>query len=176
MIAVIIATCVLPHIQAVAKLSMISEVKQSPHDKMSTLIDISWVLANTASLFLFTLDVILMCWIKFTYFSKWAPVAATVIMGPVLVMILLFGVIFYRKIVKHQYVISNLKYLELEKLKEDIERQSEIFQFSRTQSLRSEGGLHFHSSPGFSDRSSITSSNNSNKSVAAKSVHTVYTV
>jgi hypothetical protein len=183
MIAVIIATCILPHIQAVAKMALISEVNRSPHENMSVLIDISWVLANTASLFFFTLDIILLCWIKFTYFSRAAPIAATAIMGPVLLIILLFGIIFYRKIIKHQYIISNLKYQELEKLKEDIERQSEIFQLSRSHSLRSSpAGTGFTFSPGGSNRSSISSSHswsqksgnkNASKNASAASVYTV---
>jgi hypothetical protein len=64
LMAVMISTCILPHVEAVAKMSQISEVSLSPHENMVNLIDISWVMANTASLFFFTLDVILMCWIK----------------------------------------------------------------------------------------------------------------
>lgn len=55
MMAVMISTCILPHIQAVAKMSNVSLVGQSPHERMTFLVDLSWVLANTASLFFFTL-------------------------------------------------------------------------------------------------------------------------
>jgi len=77
MIAIIISTCILPHLEAVAKTATISDANQSPHDKMMRLIDISWVLTNSAALFFFTLDIILMSWIKFTYFSVGASIAGT---------------------------------------------------------------------------------------------------
>lgn len=117
MLAVMISTCVLPHIEAVAKMGMISQVGQSPHDKMIHLINLCWVLTNTVSIFLFTLDVILMSWIKFAAFSQAASIAATVIMGPILIIVLIFGIVFYRKIVKHQYDISSKKYDELEAMR-----------------------------------------------------------
>ncbi|XP_021966293.2 calcium release-activated calcium channel protein 1 isoform X2 [Folsomia candida] len=126
MMAIMISTCLLPHIQAVAKMSLISQVGQSPHERMAHLVDLSWVMANTASLFFFTLDVILLCWIKFTYFSPAASIAATAIMGPVLVIILLFGVAFYRKITKHQYVLSTMKFEELERMKEQLDREDSL--------------------------------------------------
>lgn len=69
MLAIMISTCILPHIQVVAEISPLSKVNESPHDVMMWYIDLSWVLANTFSIFLFTLDVIILCWIKFTYFS-----------------------------------------------------------------------------------------------------------
>lgn len=68
------------------------------------------ILKRSLKFLIFATDVILLCWIKFTYFSKAASIAATAIMGPVLVIILLFGVAFYRKITKHQYVISTIKF------------------------------------------------------------------
>jgi Mediator of CRAC channel activity len=57
MLAIIISTCILPHISAVAKLSQIKQVNQSPHDKMTFLVDLAWVLSNSASLFFFTLGI-----------------------------------------------------------------------------------------------------------------------
>jgi len=100
MIALMLTTCILPYLQAVEKVShqldIDEEIDRSPHYRMSSLIDICWVLVSTVSLFLFTLDVILMSWIKFTYFSITASLVATAIMTPVLVLILLFGYFFYR--------------------------------------------------------------------------------
>lgn len=74
MTAIVIATCVLPHLESVAKTAEVSAAHLSPHDEMTRIIDISWILTNTASLFLFTLDVILMSWIKFTYFTTVASI------------------------------------------------------------------------------------------------------
>jgi calcium release-activated calcium channel protein 1 len=124
MMALMISTCVLPYIQVVAKLSPShAQAKESPHDEMMWFIDLSWVLANTISIFLFTLDVVLLSWIKFTYFSVTASIAATVIMIPVLILILIFGIVFYRQIIGHQYNLMNSKYNELEEMKKRIDSQ-----------------------------------------------------
>ncbi|CAL8130592.1 unnamed protein product [Orchesella dallaii] len=137
MIAIIISTCILPHLEAVAKTASISDANQSPHDKMMRLIDISWVLTNSASLFFFTLDVILMSWIKYKYFSLAAAIAATVIMAPVLIIIIAFSLLFYRRIIKHQYVISSMKYEELEKLHRELERVSSVHSMSYQNTITS---------------------------------------
>jgi len=112
--------------------------------------DLCWVLANTFSIFFFTLDVILLAWIKFTYFSEVASWCATgkgrvpafpvstvnfpmmpddkllwwfyiVIMIPVLFGVLFFGISFYRKLVQHQYLLSDRKYQELEEMKRQLD-------------------------------------------------------
>lgn len=75
MTTIIIANCLVPHLESVAKTAKISDANQSPHDKMMRLIDISWILTNSASLFFFTLNIILMCWIKYTVFSTGASIA-----------------------------------------------------------------------------------------------------
>jgi len=124
MMAIMISTCILPHIEVVAKMK--SKPNESPHDRMMWYIDLSWVLANSIAIFLFTLDVILLSWIKFTYFSETASWCATVIMIPVLVFVCVFGVVFYRKIIKHQYIVSDRKYQELEEMKRQLESNSNI--------------------------------------------------
>jgi len=127
MLALMISTCVLPYIQVISKLGP-SQVKacESPHDEMMYFIDLSWVLANTISIFLFILDVILLSWIKFKIFSVTASVAATLIMIPVLIIILIFGIVFYRKIINHQYSLMNSKCVELEEMKNIIDSQSSL--------------------------------------------------
>ncbi|CAL8072714.1 unnamed protein product [Orchesella dallaii] len=122
MMAIMISTCILPHIQVIAEMSPNSKANESPHDLMMWYIDLSWVLANTVSIFLFTLDVIILCWIKFTYFSETASWCATIILSFVLFGVTFFGIVFYRRIVKQQYVLSDRKYQELE----DMRRQLEI--------------------------------------------------
>lgn len=116
-----ISTCILPHVTVVAKMFPHSKARESPHDLMMSYIDLSWVLANTLSIFFFVLDVILLCWVKFTYFSQAASICATAIMIPVLMAICVFGVLFYRNLVKHQYLISDQKVQELEEFKRQLD-------------------------------------------------------
>ncbi|ODM93685.1 Calcium release-activated calcium channel protein 1 [Orchesella cincta] len=122
MMSIMISTCILPHVIVVAKVGHPNaQPHESPHDQMRFFIDLSWVLANTISIFLFTLDVILLCWIKYTYFSFTASVAATAIMIPVLLGILVFGIIFYRNVIQHQSAIVQMRYDELEEMKRRID-------------------------------------------------------
>jgi len=62
---------------------------------------------------------------------------ATVIMAPVLVIIVAFSILFYRRIVKHQYVISSMKYEELEKLHRELERVSSVHSMSYQNTITS---------------------------------------
>ncbi|XP_021960593.2 calcium release-activated calcium channel protein 1 [Folsomia candida] len=126
MLAIMISTCILPHVTVVAKMHPHSKPHESPHDAMMWYIDLSWVLANSTSIFLFTLDVILLCWVKFTHFSEAASIAATVIMIPVLVATCIFGILFYRNIVKHQFLLSESKVEELEEFKRQIDQVSSL--------------------------------------------------
>lgn len=122
MIAFSIGTCILPYLEAATHAFGISGSDLAPHDKLMRLVDISWILTNSASLFLFTLDFILMCWIKYTLFHNWAPVAATLIIGPALILIVCSAFIFYRKIMTHQYAVSNIKLEELDRLHKRLEK------------------------------------------------------
>lgn len=110
MLSIMIVTCVLPHIDAVAKLNSYSLIKESPHDTLAYYIDLAWFLANTASIFLFILDVILLSWIKF---HKTEAICVTAIMIPVLLLLCIFSVVFYREAVQHQIEIFDKRYQEL---------------------------------------------------------------
>jgi len=113
MLSIMIATCILPHIEAIAKLNSDQMLKHSPHDLLINYIDLSWVLANTVSIALFIIDVILICWIKF---PRLPAICVTVIMIPALLLLCIFSLIFYRRTLNHQYVLSDKKYNELELL------------------------------------------------------------
>lgn len=108
-----IATCILPHIEAVAKLESISLARKSPHDDVSFYIDLAWFLANTVSIFLFIVDVILLCWIKF---PTTPAISITAIMVPVLILLFIFSIVFYRQTVHHQINMADKKLDELRAL------------------------------------------------------------
>lgn len=110
MFSILIATCLLPHIDAVTKLNSIDIAKDSPHDDLIWYIDLAWFLANTVSICLFILDVVLLSWIKF----KTLPaICITSIMIPVLLLLCVFSMIFYRQTVHHQIDLADKKYGEL---------------------------------------------------------------
>jgi len=113
MLSIMIATCILPHIESVAKMNSMDMASQSPHDLLINYIDLSWVLANTVSIFLFILDVILICWIKF---PKIPAICITFIMIPALFLLCIFSLTFYRQTLGYQAVMSDRKYDELEEI------------------------------------------------------------
>ncbi|CAG7725492.1 unnamed protein product [Allacma fusca] len=133
MLSIMIATCILPHLEAVAKLDSIHLMKESPHEALIKYIDLSWVLANTFSILLFIVDVILLCWIKFE--DLVVCIAFTSIMIPVLILLIIFSLIFYRQSVQHQYDDRRRKCDELEILNELLNNRSTSNNNSRVPSF-----------------------------------------
>lgn len=126
MISIMIATCILPHVEAAVKMKppddapnkgarqlAISLAASYPHDALVSYVDLAWFLANTLSIFLFIVDVILLCWIKFPYTPA---VCITVIMIPVLILLCVFSIVFYRQTVHHQIEIYTERYDELQRM------------------------------------------------------------
>ena len=134
MLSIMIATCILPHLEAVAKLNSVQLVRRSPHDALIKYIDLSWVLANTFSIFLFIVDVILLCWIKFESFD--VCIAFTAVMIPVLIILCVFSVVFYRQSVQHQYKIIKGKCDELEAMNDILNNPMGSGNNSRAHSLQ----------------------------------------
>lgn len=110
MFSILIATCLLPHIEAVTKLNSVNLALESPHDDLIWYIDLAWFLANTVSICLFILDVVLLSWIKF---DTTPAICITSVMVPVLFLLCIFSVIFYRQTVHHQIDMADKKYDEL---------------------------------------------------------------
>jgi len=113
MLSIMIATCVLPHVESIAKTESVRLAKDSPHEDMIFYIDLAWFLANNVSIFFFIVDVVLLCWIQF---PAPAAISATAIMIPVLILLCVFSVIFYRKTVTSQIHLADQKIDELRAL------------------------------------------------------------
>jgi hypothetical protein len=113
MLSIMIATCVLPHVESIAKTESVRLAKASPHEDMIWYIDLAWFLANNVSIFLFIIDVVLLCWIQFPPESA---ISATAIMIPVLIILCVFTVVFYRKTVTSQIHLADQRLDELRAL------------------------------------------------------------
>lgn len=59
--------------------------------------------------------------------SETASWCATVILSFVLVGVAFFGIVFFRRIVKHQYVLSDQKYQQLEDMKRQLDMSATIY-------------------------------------------------
>lgn len=126
MLSLMIATCILPHIESVAIIPGTSEysANDGTHDRLRTYIEMSWFFSTTIGIFLFLVEIDLICWVKFwNYGSKSgtnigliASISVTLALVPIFVLFILFAVKFYRSLVTHQFEKSEREILELDTL------------------------------------------------------------
>lgn len=112
--ALMISTYLLPNIEAISKLQVSRLVTESPHERMRGFIELAWAFSTILGLFLFLVEVAILCWVKFWDYSFTAATASTVIVIPVLIVFVAFAVHFYHSLVvyKCESVVSDMKDLE----------------------------------------------------------------
>lgn len=109
LMALLISTCILPHIEAVSHLGT-SGAGESPHEKFRVYIELSWGFSTGLGIFLFLAELGLVAWIRFHNLyegSDEVAIACTVILIPTLVAFVGFALFFYRKLAL--YHIERLK-------------------------------------------------------------------
>ncbi|GBN79959.1 Calcium release-activated calcium channel protein 1, partial [Araneus ventricosus] len=114
MLALLISTCILPHVEVVASTSC--SIKESPHETLHYYIETAWVFSTVFGILLFLLEIAFICWVKFYEYSKPAAWSTTVVLIPVVILLLAFSNSFYRKLVAHKYELSKHSLRELESL------------------------------------------------------------
>ncbi|XP_049838951.1 uncharacterized protein LOC126284221 [Schistocerca gregaria] len=119
--ALMISTYLLPNIDAVSKLQVQELVGESPHERMRGFIELAWAFSTVLGLFLFLVEVAILCWVKFWDYSFTAAWAATVIVVPVLIVFVAFAVHFYHKLVVHKCESSVADIQELEAMKQQLD-------------------------------------------------------
>ncbi|KDR20115.1 uncharacterized protein LOC110829337 isoform X2 [Zootermopsis nevadensis] len=112
--ALMISTYLLPNIDAISKLQVQELVSQSPHERMRGFIELAWAFSTVLGLFLFLVEVAILCWVKFWDYSFTAAWAATIIVIPVLIVFVAFAVHFYHNLVvyKCESTVTDLQKLE----------------------------------------------------------------
>ncbi|CAG9767872.1 unnamed protein product [Ceutorhynchus assimilis] len=123
--ALMISTYILPNIESIAKLEICELITESPHERMRGFIELAWAFSTILGLFLFMLEVAILCWVKFWDYSFTAAVAATIIVVPVLITFVLFAAHFYHSLVvdKCNSSISDME--KLEEMKKHLDRISQ---------------------------------------------------
>lgn len=116
LLALMISTCILPNVEAVASIHGLAAVSESPHEKMHYYIEAAWAFSTVFGILLFLAEIAILCWVKFYDFSINAAVAATIILIPVVIIFVVFAVHFYRKLVAHKYERSTQGLRELESM------------------------------------------------------------
>jgi len=98
MMVVKTVTCsMIPYLESVASVSIVRDVNRSPHEVMIHVINVTWLIGTVFLPGLFVTDLIIMTWIKFSFFAVEAAYAATFILLPLLIIILAFGIVFLKQ-------------------------------------------------------------------------------
>ncbi|KOX69548.1 Calcium release-activated calcium channel protein 1 [Melipona quadrifasciata] len=128
--ALMISTYLLPNIEAVSKLHVSRLVTESPHERMRGFIELAWAFSTVLGLFLFLVEVAILCWVKFWDYSSTAATASTIIVIPVLIVFIAFAVHFYHSLVVYKCESSVTDINELESIKRNLDnvtmRQSSV--------------------------------------------------
>lgn len=135
MLALMIATCILPHIESVAIIPGTNEysANDGTHDRLRNYIEMSWFFSTTIGIFLFLVEIDLICWVKFwnygvksgTNVGKIASISVTIALIPIFILFITFAVKFYRNLVTHQFEKSEREILELDSLINQLNSQGD---------------------------------------------------
>lgn len=120
LVAVMISTCILPHIEAVSSVPSRSLMADSPHKRMRFYIELAWSLSTVFGLVLFLLEIAILSWVKFYGYSRYASVSSTLLLVPVLIVFLAFAAHFYRVLVAHSYAVKSSTLAELEAMANEL--------------------------------------------------------
>ncbi|XP_074595163.1 calcium release-activated calcium channel protein 1-like [Brevipalpus obovatus] len=149
MVALMISICILPSIDAVCETANKGKVdpRDSPHETMNVFIEIAWVFSNVFGVFLFLVEIAILCWAKFWEMGqprgmpgKRAALASTIILVPFLIIFVVFAAHFYRVLVKYNYERSASQIRELEGIASELDihtnNQVKISTISSSQTIQ----------------------------------------
>ncbi|XP_039751913.1 calcium release-activated calcium channel protein 1-like isoform X1 [Pararge aegeria] len=123
--ALMISTYLLPNIDAVSKMDTpgwpAQALRDSPHERMRGFIELAWAFSTVLGLFLFLVEIAILCWVKFWDYSFAAATAATVIVIPVLIVFVAFAIHFYHSLVVQKCETSVQDIKQLENMKRDLD-------------------------------------------------------
>ncbi|XP_032526900.1 protein orai-2-like isoform X2 [Danaus plexippus] len=123
--ALMISTYLLPNIDAVSKMDTPGDparaLRDSPHERMRGFIELAWAFSTVLGLFLFLVEIAILCWVKFWDYSFAAATAATVIVIPVLIVFVAFAIHFYHSLVVQKCETSVQDIKQLENMKRDLD-------------------------------------------------------
>lgn len=119
MLALMISTCILPNVEAVANLHFQTSktVFESPHMKMNAIVELAWGFSTVLGILLFLVEIAILCWVKFYNFSHSAAWTATGLLIPIMIVFIAFAAHFYLKLVSHKSEVYEDGIKELELLK-----------------------------------------------------------
>lgn len=126
LLALMISTCILPHIEAVSNVHNVNAVKESPHEKMQIFIQMAWSFSTGLGIILFLAEITIVCWLQFSTVNRNAAIASTAIVVPVLIIFLIFAAYFYQRLISHKYERSYKDLEDLQQIAAELETQSQM--------------------------------------------------
>ena len=119
MLALMISTCILPNVEAVANLHFQTSktVFESPHMKMGAIVELAWGFSTVLGILLFLAEIAILCWVKFYNISHDAAWIATGLLIPIMLVFIAFAAHFYLKLVSHKAEVYEEGIKELEEMK-----------------------------------------------------------
>lgn len=152
MLALMISTCILPNVDEVAAMEgLVSEslhdtfscifnyfylcfqVHESPHERMRVYIEIAWAFSTVFGIFLFLIELAILCWVKFwdiglstNKSGQKAALVATIMLIPIGIVFISFAVHFYTTLVSHKFERSEKNLIEVEKIANQLKNPETI--------------------------------------------------
>nr|CAH8847387.1 unnamed protein product [Trichobilharzia regenti] len=100
--AVMISTCILPHIDSYTVPRDGSMTEEAPHNRLRTFVEVAWIFSTVVGIILFLAVVILACWVKFWFVSRLSAIAGTTVVLPAVLLFMIFAVLFYRSLINYK--------------------------------------------------------------------------
>eukprot|EP00095_Tigriopus_kingsejongensis_P011498 maker-scaffold56_size446035-snap-gene-3.27 protein:Tk11498 transcript:maker-scaffold56_size446035-snap-gene-3.27-mRNA-1 annotation:"calcium release-activated calcium channel protein 1-like" len=123
MLALMISTCILPNVEAVANLHYQTQktVFESPHMKMNLIVELAWAFSTVIGILLFLVEIAILCWVKFYPINHAAAWVATGLLIPIVMIFMAFAAHFYLKLVAHKSEVYEDGIKELQLLQAQLE-------------------------------------------------------
>jgi calcium release-activated calcium channel protein 1 len=130
LLALMISTCILPQLEAD---SILGCEEYASHETMHIYIELAWILSTgfgknclflrkykieffhfLLGIFLFLVEIAIVCWVKFYYVTRPAAIATTIVIVPIIILFCIFSLHFYRRMVsfklsRHQDELNEIE-------------------------------------------------------------------
>jgi calcium release-activated calcium channel protein 1 len=111
LLALMISTCILPQLEAD---SLLGYEEYASHETMHIYIELAWILSTGFGIFLFLVEIAIVCWVKFYFVTRPAAIATTIVIVPVIILFCIFSLHFYRRLVsfklsRHQDELNEIE-------------------------------------------------------------------